>query len=254
MTGLEIWFDTDGLIATPPITVHLADDGAGTLRGTAAFVIHNAGTTPTTVTFDVLPDEHTPPSWFRVDQEQFTIPAGEFVRAAALLAVPRAGGFERHTFRGRVRSPGIAPGLSDPGGWVRPLPAGWALRSVPDTYLIVPRDGYEVTFIFHGPGSGRPLLFDIGAPDPQSAGWFSVDRPVQPDPGDPATLDDPLDFRWRVAVDVEAITASGRPGVWLNPFVSVEESVIVERDGVSYYDLGWTPYAHWFGYGVEVQG
>lgn len=254
MTTLEIFFDTGGLTVTPPIEIHPWDSGSGTFTTSAAFNIRNSGTTPLTVTFDVVPEGGTPPSWFRVDQEQFTVPAGEYVRATVQVAVPGDATFERHLFRGRARSPGLATALSDPGVFSRPLPPGWALRSNPDTYLVVPVSGREATFTFHAPGFTGRLMFNVGAPDWQSAAWFSVDQAVQPDSADFATLAPSPDYRWRVTVDVEAMTAAGRVGIWLQPYVSIETQVTLEEDGASYLGFEWRPYAAWFGYGVELHG
>ncbi|WP_433461709.1 hypothetical protein [Spirillospora sp. CA-128828] len=251
MGELEISVYTGGLIQTPPIDVNVADDGSGMLRGTIAFVIHNTGTDAVTVTFDVLPDEGTPASWFRVETDQFTVPADAYVQAGVQITMPAEGGYERHHLRGRVRSPGLAPAVSEQGRFSRPLPPGWRLSSSPDTYLDLSYGGSEISFSFHGPSAGERLLFDIGAPDAESAGWFSVDQTVK----GPFGLE-PWDgtFTWRVNVNAGALIASGRPGVWLQPRVDIEYFPPISDGDTSIPGPEWKPCGYWFGYGVEVGG
>ncbi|MGW3773890.1 hypothetical protein [Actinomadura verrucosospora] len=254
MGELEIWVDTGGLTQTPPIDVNVADDGSGMLRGTINFVIHNAGTDPVTATFDVLPDEGTPASWFRVETDQFTVAADAYVQAGVQITMPAEGGYERHHLRGRVRSPGLTPAVSEQGRFSRPLPPGWGGTSYPDTYLDLSDGGREILFKFRGPGMDASLRFNIGAPDPESAGWFSG-QPATDSPG-PFGLPPPWDgsFAWRVVVDADALIASGRPGVWLQPWVDIEYFPPISEGDTSIPAPEWRPCGYWFGYGVEVGG
>jgi hypothetical protein len=258
--GIQIY--TGGLIYGPPIDVNLTDDGTGTLHGTIDFVVSNAGDRDATVTFDVQPDPGTPASWFQVETVQLTVAAGGNVSFTVLVTVPADGGFERYHFRGRVRSPGLEPAVSEQARLSRPLPPGWYLRSLPDTYLDLsyPRPygrPYDIAFSFEGPNVATRLLFDIGAPDAESAQWFNVERPVWPAD---EMLYDPLALtsdhpEWHVTVDAEALKASGRSGVWLQPFVSIDDPTgVLDPTGTFFEATGWKPYAYWFGYGVEVGG
>jgi hypothetical protein len=52
--------------------------------------------------------------------------------------------------------------------------------------------------------------------------------------------------------------ASGRKNVWLQPFVSIESigpaSGEQQPGSVPVWGTTWTPYAYWWGYGVETGG
>lgn len=250
MGELKIWPD-NGLPTW-------ADDGTGTLRGTIAFTVENTATEAAAVTFDAVPEGGTPPEWLRVEHPQLTVPAGAAVRADVLVELPSEGGFERYHLRGRVRAPGLPEAVSDQVHFSRPLPSGWRLESSPDTYLDLSFGTQEIVFSFHaaGLGAGSALLFDIGAPDSEAASWFSVDQPVW-DPSGTLGVVEPGDVdtgTWRVSVDAHSMASSGRRSVWLQPFVKIDrpgEIIMTER---GFEPTGWRPYAHWWGYGVELGG
>jgi hypothetical protein len=68
----------------------------------------------------------------------------------------------------------------------------------------------------------------------------------------------PVHPQWRVTVDANAMQASGRKSVWLQPFVSIQSigtaSAEQQPPVISGWEATWTPYAYWWGYGVEIGG